>query len=55
MSEKRESTNSTTGGFYSITPSGYFGSSPKNIVTLENFMTKEEQQILYEFAKNNKN
>lgn len=55
MSEKRESTNATTGGFYSITPSGYFGSSPKNIVTLENFMTKEEQKILYEFAKNNKN
>jgi len=37
-----------------ITPSGYFGDSEKNIVEIENFMTEEEQTYLLEFAKNNK-
>jgi hypothetical protein len=31
------------------------GDSTDNIVELANFMTAEEQSILYEFAKNNKN
>jgi hypothetical protein len=38
----------------SITPSGYFGIGAENIVALENFMTDEEKQILYNFAVNNK-
>lgn len=37
----------------SITPSGYFGDSPDNIVELENFITIEEQEYLLNFAKNN--
>jgi hypothetical protein len=36
---------------FSITPSGYFGSSSSNIVELENFMTKEELQKISTFAK----
>lgn len=55
MSEKREQlhTNADVGDFYSITPSGFFGDGPENIVELPNFMTKEEQEILYNFAINN--
>ena len=30
----------------SITPSGYFGNSPDNIVEIEDFMTIEEQEYL---------
>jgi hypothetical protein len=37
----------------SITPSGFFGSSPDNIVSLENFMTEEEIDFLDEFARKN--
>lgn len=37
----------------SITPSGFFGSSPDNIVTLENFMTNEELVYLNNFIRNN--
>lgn len=37
----------------SITPSGFFGKSPKNINELENFLTKEENDFLLNFAKNN--
>lgn len=37
----------------SITPSGFFGSSPDNIVSLENFMTPEELEFLDTFARNN--
>lgn len=37
----------------SITPSGYFGSGPENIVTLENFMTEEELSALNNFIRNN--
>ena len=37
----------------SITPSGYFGNSPDNIVELEDMVTLEEQEYLLNFAKNN--
>lgn len=37
----------------SITPSGYFGDSPDNIVTLENFMTEEELEALNTFIRSN--
>jgi hypothetical protein len=37
----------------SITPSGFFGESDKNIVEVENFITEEEQSILLEFMKKN--
>lgn len=37
----------------SITPSGFFGDSPDNIVALDNFMTKEELTYLNTFARNN--
>lgn len=36
----------------SITPSGYFGNGPENIVQLNNFMKPEELNFLREFAKN---
>ena len=36
---------------FSITPSGYFGSSSSNIVEIENFMTKEELQKISDFAR----
>lgn len=39
----------------SITPSGYFGDSPDNIVALENFMTEEEITTLDNFIRNNTN
>jgi len=37
----------------SITPSGFFGDSADNIVTLEDFMTKEELEFLDNFARTN--
>lgn len=37
----------------SITPSGFFGNSPDNIVRLENFMTQEELDYLDKFARQN--
>lgn len=37
----------------SITPSGFFGNGPENIVEIENFMTEEELDILENFARNN--
>jgi hypothetical protein len=37
----------------SITPSGYYGSSPDNIVALENFMTDYELEALNSFIRNN--
>jgi hypothetical protein len=37
----------------SITPSGFFGSSADNIVSLENFMTDEEVLFLNNFIRNN--
>lgn len=39
----------------SITPSGYFGDSPSNIVALENFMTDEELKTLNNFIRSNNN
>jgi hypothetical protein len=39
----------------SITPSGFFGSSSKNIVELENFMTEEEVVLLNDFIRSNTN
>lgn len=37
----------------SITPSGFFGESVKNIVELENFITEEELKKLNNFIRNN--
>jgi hypothetical protein len=37
----------------SITPSGFFGDSADNIVSLENFMTEEELEYLDNFARTN--
>lgn len=39
----------------SITPSGFFGDSPDNIVALEDFMTEEELVRLNSFIRNNEN
>lgn len=36
----------------SITPSGYFGDGPENIVQLNNFMKPEELNFIRDFAKN---
>lgn len=38
---------------FSITPSGFFGDSPDNIVALEDFMTPEELEYLDKFARSN--
>ena len=38
----------------SITPSGFFGNSKNNIVELQEFISKDEQEKLLNFAKNNK-
>lgn len=37
----------------SITPSGFFGASADNIISLDNFMTEEELSYLNNFARNN--
>jgi hypothetical protein len=37
----------------SITPSGHFGTSPDNVVELEDMVTLEEQEYLLNFARNN--
>jgi predicted 2-oxoglutarate/Fe(II)-dependent dioxygenase YbiX len=37
----------------SITPSGFFGDSSDNIITLEDFMTEEELTTLNNFIRNN--
>jgi hypothetical protein len=56
MIDKEKTTNAIVQEHeVSITPSGYFGKGTENIVALENFMTTEEQQILYNFAINNTN
>lgn len=46
-------TNNHTVDRISITPSGFFGSSADNIVTLENFMTDYELKTLNNFIRNN--
>jgi hypothetical protein len=38
---------------YSITPSGWFGGSPENIVTLEKFISEREVHLLNNFIRNN--
>lgn len=45
--------NSTPKDRVSITPSGFFGNSSDNIVSLDNFMTEEELSYLDTFARNN--
>lgn len=49
-----EITNNHFNDRVSITPSGFFGDSPDNIVALENFMTEEEITTLDAFIRNNK-
>ena len=44
--------NSHSNDRFSITPSGFFGSSPDMIQARENFMTKEEHEFLLNAAKN---
>ncbi len=44
--------NSHSNDRFSITPSGFFGSSSDMIQTRENFMTKEEHEFLLNAAKN---
>jgi hypothetical protein len=46
-------TNKNITDAVSITPSGFFGDSPDNIVTLENFMTDYELSYLNNFIRNN--
>ena len=53
MIEERIPTNNYESVQGSITPSGFFGNSVDMIVELENFMTEEEQEFLFNFASNN--
>lgn len=46
-------TNSESSDLVSITPSGFFGNSPDNIVALENFMTEYEILYLNNFIRSN--
>jgi hypothetical protein len=48
-----EISNNNTVDRVSITPSGFFGNSPDNIVALENFVTEEELIYLNNFGRNN--
>jgi hypothetical protein len=48
-------TNRHVTDMVSITPSGFFGDSPDNIVTLEDFMTEYEVSYLNNFIRNNEN
>ena len=48
-------TNNEPTDLVSITPSGFFGNSPDNIVALENFMTDEELSYLNNFIRQNNN
>jgi hypothetical protein len=43
--------NTKDSNLFSITPSGYFGNGPENIIALENFMTDEEINFLENAAK----
>jgi hypothetical protein len=45
--------NGNRSDLVSITPSGFFGGSADNIVSLDNFMTDEELSYLNNFARNN--
>ena len=51
---EEEYTNRHQNDRFSITPSGFFGNSPDNIVALEDFMTEEEVVALDTFIRNNK-
>lgn len=53
MNEQEVSNRDQTEDRVSITPSGFFGDSPDNIVALENFMTEEEIVALDTFIRNN--
>jgi hypothetical protein len=53
IEENRIPTNLENSDHVSNTPSGFFGNSENMIVELENFMTEEEHDILFDFAKNN--
>jgi hypothetical protein len=46
-------TNNNTTDLVSITPSGFFGNSPSNIVALEDFMTEYELSYLNDFIRSN--
>jgi hypothetical protein len=46
-------TNNNTTDLVSITPSGFFGNSPSNIVALEDFMTEYELSYLNNFIRSN--
>jgi predicted 2-oxoglutarate/Fe(II)-dependent dioxygenase YbiX len=54
--EQRLNTNNTHDyrSLGSITPSGFFGTGPENIVELKNFLTDQERTRLTNFAKTNK-
>ena len=53
--ENRLNTNNTHDyrSLGSITPSGFYGAGPENIVELKNFLTDKERVRLTEFARNN--
>lgn len=53
MDKNKEQIKETKKTRVSITPSGFFGSSPDNIVHLDNFMTAQELSYLNNFARNN--
>lgn len=49
---EQEYSNVTRDSRYSITPSGFFGNSADMIQAREDFMTKEELEVLSNFARN---
>jgi hypothetical protein len=48
-------TNNNMTDLVSITPSGFFGDSPSNIVALEDFITEDELSYLNDFIRSNEN
>jgi predicted 2-oxoglutarate/Fe(II)-dependent dioxygenase YbiX len=48
-----EYANNKSGEYDSTTPSGFFGDSVDNIITIEDFMTEEELTTLNAFARSN--
>jgi hypothetical protein len=52
-SDANEYTNYDQDERKSITPSGFFGDSVENIVTIEDFMTEEELHLLNSFIREN--
>jgi hypothetical protein len=51
--EPEDYANSRLNNRVSITPSGFFGNSPSNIQTRENFMTEYELETLNKFIRSN--